>query len=87
MIDATADDIEMRVGLLAHHAIAFEQPLNEAGHDLRLLLGEALMHDEDVGDNQQVAVRGQQMRLAAALIHDFRHLRLPRDGAGNAVAP
>ena len=71
---------------VAHHPVAFEQAVHEARDDLRMLLGEALVHDEHVGDDEQVAVRGEHVRLAAALLDDLGRLRRPGDAAGNACS-
>ena len=59
-------DVQVRVLPIAHHPVAFEQAVDEAGDDLRVLLGEAAVDDEHVGDDQQVAVGGEHVRLAAA---------------------
>ncbi len=40
-LERAADDVEIRVGPVAHHAVALEQALHESVDDLRLLLGEA----------------------------------------------
>ena len=52
---------------------------------LRLLLREAAVHDQHVGDDQQVAVGRQHVRLAAAAAHDLGDLRLPRHAARELV--
>ena len=84
-LERAADDVEVRVGPVAHHAVAFEQALHQPFDDLRVLLGEASVHDQHVGDDQQVAVGREHVRLAAAAVDDLRDLRLPRDAAGEPV--
>ncbi len=79
--------VEVLVGPIAHHAVALEQALHEPFDDLRLLLREAAVHDQHVGDDQQVAVRRQHVRLAAAAVDDLRDFRLPRDAPGEPVLP
>lgn len=38
---------------------------------------ETAVHDQDVGDDQQVPVGGRRVRLAGGLRHDLGQLRLP----------
>ena len=65
-LERAADDVEVLIRLVAHHAVAFEQSLHEPLDHLRVLPGEAAVHDQHVGDDQQVAVRREHVRLAAA---------------------
>ncbi len=53
-LEGLADGVEVRVAVVAHHAVALEQALHEARDDLRVLLGEAAVHHQDVGDDEQV---------------------------------
>ena len=61
------------------------QALHQALDDLRLLLREAAVDDQHVGDDQQVAVGGQDVGLSAAAAHHLRDLRLPRHAPGELV--
>ena len=40
-LERAADDVEVLIGPIAHHAVALEQALHQALDDLRLLLREA----------------------------------------------
>ena len=55
--------------------------MHEAAHHVRMLLGEAAVHGEHVGDDQQVAVRHQHLGLAVRLLDDLVGPRRPADAA------
>ena len=86
-LERPADHVEVLVGPIAHHPVTLEQALHQSLDDLRLLLREAAVHDQHVGDDQQVAVGDEHVRLAAAAVDDFRDFRLPRDAPGEPVFP
>ena len=84
-LERAGDHVDVLIRLVAHQPVAFEQALHQALDDLRLLLREPAVHDQHVGDDQQVAVGGQHVRLAAAAADHFRHLGLPGHAAGELV--
>ena len=81
-----ADDVELRSLIVAHHAIAFEQPIHQSGDHVGVLLREPFVHDQNVGDDQQVLARREDVGLAAAFIRDFGRFRRPRDATRERVA-
>ena len=58
------DDADVLVRLVAQPAVAFEHAVHEAAHHVRIRLGEALVDGEHVGDDEQVAVGDQHLRVA-----------------------
>ena len=84
-LERARDDVDVLIRLVAHQAVAFEQALHQPLDDLRLLLREAAMDDQHVGDDQQVAVGGEDVGLSAAAAHHLGDLRLPGHAAGELV--
>ena len=78
------DDADVRCLLVAQPAVAFEDAVHEAAHHVRMRLGEAAVHREHVGDDQQVAVRDQHLGFAVRLLDDLIGARRPADAAVQA---
>ncbi len=78
-------EIQVLVGAVADHAVALEQALHQPLDDLRLLLREPAVHDEHVGDDEQVTVGDEHVRLAAAAVDHLGDLGFPRHAAGEPV--
>ena len=84
-LEGLGDRVEVRVAVVAHHAVAFEHALHEPLHDLRVGLGEAAVQHHHVGDDQQVLVGDEDLGDAAALLDDLADGRLPGHRAGELV--
>ena len=78
------DDADVRGLLIAQTPVAFEDAVHEAAHHVRIRLGEAAVHREHVGDDQQVAIRHQHLGRAVRLLDDFVGARRPADAAVQA---
>ena len=84
-LEGARDHVEVRVAVVAHHAVALEHALDERLHDLRVLLGEAVIDHQHVGDDEQVLVGDEHLRDAAALLDDLRDGGRPRHRARQPV--
>jgi hypothetical protein len=73
------DGVEMRRRIFPDHPVPLEQPLDETRDHLRIRLGESFVHDEDIGDDEQIAVRRQQRCPAFALLDRGGCPRCPGD--------
>ena len=65
-LERLGDDADVLGLVVAQPPVAFEHAVHEALHHLRMRLGEALVHGEHVGDDEQVAVRHQHLGGALA---------------------
>ena len=86
-LERLGDRVEVRVAVVAHHAVAFEHALREPLDDLRVGLGEAAVQHHHVGDDEQVLVGDEDLGDAAALLDDLADGRLPGHRTGDLVAP
>ncbi len=84
-LERLANEVQPRGRVIAHGAVAFEQAVHEAGDHLRMLLGEAFVHDQDVRDDEQVGARRERVRATVALLDDLTGLGRPRDAAGQLL--
>ena len=86
-LEGLGDHIELRFGSGAHEVVAVEQAVGETGDDLGVGLSEGLVDEENVRDDEQVAVGGENLSLARSALEHLLDLRAPHDRSGDGRTP
>ena len=71
------DYVETGLGVVADHQVAFEDSGDETFDFIGLCGSETFVYDEDVGDDQKVAIGREQVRFSGALLHGVCGFRRP----------